>query len=106
MAMKEIKKIDVLSTAIMYGLTLAVIGLIIGLFAGLFMFIAGSMAGAFVHEFPVGRGLGAGMGIAAVIFFPILYGALGFVFGALGAFLYNLIANWVGGVKIEIKDLD
>ncbi len=43
--------------------------------------------------------MGIGMAVAA----PIFYAALGFVFGVIGAFIYNLIAGWVGGIEIEVQ---
>jgi hypothetical protein len=33
---------------------------------------------------------------------PLLYGAFGFVGGAIGALLYNLFAKWVGGFELEL----
>jgi hypothetical protein len=37
------------------------------------------------------------------IFMPIFYGIMGFVVGAIGALLYNLVANWVGGIEMEVE---
>ena len=34
---------------------------------------------------------------------PLLYAAMGFVFGAIGAVVYNLIAKWVGGIEVEVE---
>ena len=34
---------------------------------------------------------------------PVLYGAMGFVFGAIGAWIYNLIAKWLGGIEIQME---
>ena len=34
---------------------------------------------------------------------PVLYGALGFIGGAIGALLYNLFAKWVGGFELEME---
>ena len=39
------------------------------------------------------------MAIAA----PIMYGLMGFVMGAIGALIYNLIAGWVGGIEMELE---
>ena len=47
-------------------------------------------------------GFGA-LGFLAVIILPVVYGILGFVMGAITAFVYNLISGWVGGVEMEFK---
>ena len=39
-----------------------------------------------------------------MIFMPILYGILDFVFGLIGALLYNGIARVIGGIEIEIEE--
>lgn len=37
------------------------------------------------------------------LFMPIIYGAMGFVFGLIGAALYNLVARWIGGFEVEVE---
>jgi len=54
-----------------------------------------------------GQQTGAMSGIAFVafgLFAPFFYGGLGFVFGALGAWVYNLMAKWLGGIQIELGE--
>jgi hypothetical protein len=34
---------------------------------------------------------------------PFIYGLMGFVMGAFSAWVYNLIARWIGGVKLELE---
>jgi hypothetical protein len=34
---------------------------------------------------------------------PALYAAMGFVVGAGAAFLYNLIAGWIGGMEMQFE---
>ena len=41
-------------------------------------------------------------GIAFAIVMPILYGAMGFMMGAIGALLYNLLAKLIGGFELEL----
>jgi hypothetical protein len=43
------------------------------------------------------------MGIAFAIFAPVFYGVIGFVFGAIGAFLYNIMAKWLGGIEVRLE---
>ncbi|MBS0590013.1 MAG: hypothetical protein JSR65_05180 [Proteobacteria bacterium] len=91
-----IKRINVLKLAIFQGAMMAAFGLL----AGLFFLVFGSMLSR------MGDGMGAaGMlgGIGALIFFPILYGIFGFIAGAVGAFIYNLVAGVVGGIEIDVE---
>jgi hypothetical protein len=75
----------------------AFIGLIVGIPFALIGMLAGSLVAS---RAPIP---GAGMGIFAVLFFPILYGLIGGIFGAISAALYNLAAGWVGGLEVEIN---
>ena len=56
---------------------------------------AGSLAGAAI----------AGISLVFVVLLPVLYGVMGFVFGIIGAAFYNLVARWVGGFEVEIKEV-
>jgi len=42
-------------------------------------------------------------GAAAIIILPIMYGIFGFIGGAIGAWIYNLVAGWIGGIEIELE---
>jgi hypothetical protein len=44
-----------------------------------------------------------GMGVGFMVFLPVLYAGMGFIFGALSAWLYNLLAKWMGGLKLEFE---
>jgi hypothetical protein len=48
-------------------------------------------------------GLGLMFGSLAIILFPIFYGIIGVVAGALGALLYNLAARVTGGLDLELE---
>ena len=45
----------------------------------------------------------AGIMVGMGIFMPIVYGAMGFIFGMIGAALYNLVARWIGGLELEVE---
>lgn len=45
------------------------------------------------------------MGIVYICM-PILMGVLGFVFFVIFAAIYNLLASWLGGFEVEVKDID
>jgi hypothetical protein len=42
-------------------------------------------------------------GVGAIILLPVLYGGLGFVAALVGAWLYNLISGFVGGIEIDAQ---
>ena len=93
--MQELKKVDVLSVALIVGCLYAILGFFIGIIFAL-------IGAAFMGLAEVPRGFGLFFGVAAIIFMPILYGVLGFIFGAIFAFLYNVLAGRIGGIKIEL----
>ncbi len=95
--MKEIKRMDVLSVGVMYGMTLAFMGFLIGLFFASIGSLFSGLSGASAF---------GSFGALAIVIFPIIYGGLGFVFGLIGAALYNLFARWVGGIKVELRDVN
>ncbi len=44
-----------------------------------------------------------GAGIFMALLFPVMYAVLGFIFGIVGAAIYNLAAGWVGGIEVEVE---
>ena len=54
----------------------------------------------------LGKDSGALSGIAMLfmaILVPVCYGAMGFIIGAFTAWMYNLFAGWVGGIRLELN---
>ena len=94
--MAVIKKIGVLSLAKFEAILMAVMGLIEGL---IFAFL-----GMFLGALTSSMGAAAGLGFFGIIVLPIVFGIMGFVFGAIGALLYNLIARLIGGIEIELQN--
>jgi hypothetical protein len=103
----QIKHVGVLSLAKFYSVMMAVFGLIFGVIYGLiFMVVGGAiMAGG-------GRGAGnAGAGSFAIglimmVAIPITSGILGFIGGALGAVIYNVASGFIGGIELELENMD
>jgi hypothetical protein len=94
--MRVLKHVGVMSFAKIMGVVYGSLGLI---FAPLFLLIglAGSLAGQNKTPF-------AGVfGVVFAICMPVLYGVMGFIFGAISAFVYNLAAKWVGGIEVEVE---
>lgn len=63
---------------------------------GLIVMLMGGIQG---QEGAVGGAIG-GIGM---LFLPVLYGAVGFIGGAIFAALYNVVAGFVGGIEVEIE---
>ena len=46
-----------------------------------------------------------GLGAVFVIFLPIVYAVMGFILGVITAFVYNLVAQWTGGIELTFSDV-
>jgi len=100
--MVEVRRVGVLSLALMLGLINAALGLIIGLlFACSAILFSATLASA-TEDLGFGGG-GILFGLLYAVCFPIMYGIIGFIAGAVAAVLYNIIAGIAGGIKIELK---
>ena len=103
--MVEIRRVGVLSLALMLGLLNAAVGLIIGLlFACSALLFSATLATA-TEDLGFGGG-GVIFGLLYAVCFPILYGVIGFVAGAIVAVLYNIVAGIAGGIKIELTGVE
>ena len=102
----RIRKLGVLSVAKIYALIMLVISLIISIPYGLFIMVFGAaMMGTGERAGFAAGGGSIVMGLLFMIGLPIFYGLIGFVFGAIGALIYNLFAGIVGGVEIEVESI-
>ena len=81
----------------------AFLGLIVGGCMALFSMVAGSLGSLAGGGTSGARAFGFGFGLGAIVIFPILYGIIGAIGGAIGAVVYNLAAGWVGGIEIDIS---
>ena len=102
-----IRRLGVLSVAKIQALLMFVIGLIIGVIYGLVFMVFGAAIAAMAQHGD-GQALG-GVGsvvggLVIMILFPIFYGFMGFIGGAIGALIYNFAARVVGGIKLELED--
>jgi hypothetical protein len=105
-----VKRIGVLSFAKVYAVLMAFVGLLVGLIWALILLVAGAAVSSVPQQQGAANGPGAGsimaMGavgaLMIVIFAPIFYGVIGFVFGAIGAALFNLAAGVAGGLEMDV----
>ena len=94
--MHIVKSVGVMSVAKIMGLVYGCLGLI---FAPVFLFV-GLVGSALGQQKAPFAGI---IGIFAAVCMPVLYGLIGFIMGAIGAFLYNQVARLVGGFELELE---
>lgn len=41
----------------------------------------------------------------ALIIMPLVYALAGFAFSLAGAWIYNLVAGWIGGIEVTVSDV-
>src|ERR1043165_710164 len=107
MANMVIKRFGVFSAAKIYSVVRGGVGPLLGILYGLFCIIFGAamMAGS-------GRNSGAAgastlvIGLVMMVAIPVFYGIIGFIFGAIGALIYNIAAGIIGGLELELENAD
>jgi hypothetical protein len=101
--MMVIKRIAPLSAAKVAGLIYALIGLPFAVLVWVISMVGLNYSGLSASPFlPFAPGYVVAGGAVAVIVLPIVYGFFCFVMTLIGAWLYNLVAGFVGGVSIEV----
>ncbi len=99
---RRIKRIAPLQAGKVLGVLYGCMGLIF-----LPFFALAAVLGAFAPHAQTNQAapvaIAAGVMLVIGIFMPIIYAVMGFVFGILGAAVYNLIARWVGGFEVEVE---
>ena len=91
--MKRIKKFGVFQTAKVFAIIYFIIAAIFMIPFGLLSTALGSEA---IPGFPVAGGL-------FLILIPFIYGFIAFIMIAIACLVYNLIAQKVGGIELEIE---
>lgn len=91
----KIKRIGIFAAEKVMGTLGALVGLILGiLYSGL---------GAIYDAATGALGTGTALAFLALIGMPLIGGVYGFVIGTVGAFLYNTVARWTGGIEVELE---
>ena len=97
----RLKRIGPVSLGKILGLMYVILGFIVGFFVSA-IFIIGSLVGMpGGGDSPFPHYISMFFGIGSIVFFPILYGLLGFVGGIIAGWFYNIIAKWTGGIEME-----
>lgn len=107
MAKMVIKRFGVFSSAKIYAVVMAGLGLVLGVPLGLLMIVFGAaMMSSSWSGGAAGGGVGIGLGLFYMVGLPIIYGIMGFVFGAIGALIYNMAARTIGGLEMELENAE
>ena len=107
MAKVQIKRVGVFSCAKMYSITLAAVGLLIGIIYGLiFMVVGGAMMAGGGRDSGAAGASSLVIGLVMMIAIPVFYGILGFIGGLIGGLVYNVAAGVVGGLELELENMD
>jgi hypothetical protein len=93
--MTVIKSVEIISWAKIH----ALFGIVFGLIYGILFAIMGAAIGA-TYSLPGATTLG----LLSIIVFPIIFGIMAFICGAIMAFLYNIFADKVGGIEVELVE--
>jgi hypothetical protein len=94
--MQRISSVGILSCAKMLGVLYGCMALLL-----IPIFLIGGLAGIASQQ--TNGAIGGAVMLAFGILAPFLYGGIGFVFGAIGAWIYNLIAKRLGGIEIQLE---
>lgn len=93
--MQRIKSVGVFSCAKMLGVLYGCMGLLV-----IPIVLVGGVASMASQQ--TNSAIGGAALLAFGLLAPFLYGGMGFVSGAIGAWVYNLIAKKLGGIEIEL----
>ncbi len=94
--MFRLRAVGVLSSAKAFAVIHGAIGILIGFFFLIFAIVGAAIA-------PGHQKLGmVGMIVVAVLM-PFVYAVIGFVMGAIWAFVYNLAAQSIGGLEMQLE---
>jgi len=92
---QKIKRVNVFSAAKVFGLIYASFGLLLGLFL-----LATGIAYYDNIDGPVQSNADIWLSMLQL---PFFYGFLGVLMGGIGAFIYNIVADSVGGLEFEAE---
>lgn len=72
----------------------------VGLISGIYYAIAGTTLFGTMGL----PGLTSAIRVFAILLFPIIYAAVGFLAGATTATIYNFVAKHIGGIELDLQD--
>ncbi len=107
MAKVQIKRVGVFSYAKITSVTMAAFGVILGVIYGLiFMAVGGAMMAGGGRDANTAGASSLVIGLIMMVAIPIFYAVIGFLAGLLGGVVYNVAARTVGGIELELENMD
>ncbi len=97
-----LRKIGPWSCARILAVMYALLGLVEGIFFAVFTTVVSTVSRA-AHA-PGAPVFPFFFGAAGIIFFPVMLGLLGLVGGGVGAWVYNLLADAIGGIELTLGE--
>lgn len=88
----RLRRLSPIQAGVVAGAMYGLLGILFALFS--LLILAGTRATS--SSVPSAAGI-------LMIFVPFIYAALGFIGASLMAWLYNLVAGWVGGVELQLE---
>jgi len=101
--MKTLKRIDPFQLGKMLGALYGIMGLLFVPIIFLFSAFGAMAVNQGNHSQMRGAAFGAGMGIGVALLMVVAYAVMGFIGGIIAAFLYNILAKFVGGIRVEVE---
>jgi hypothetical protein len=99
----ELKKIDLFSAIKISFIVNAVLGLAIGLFAGAILAFFTGFINQMMAISPLSPQFGALGGLFLGLFYAVFLSVVnGVIITGIVVLLYNLIADWIGGIKLDL----
>ncbi len=105
--MYRVRRIGVISAANVTAAISLVITLVFVLLVALVILPMGSFPVSLNPANPFDRTrVPSGSIVGFLLIIPLVYAAIGWVMGALGALVYNLVARFIGGVQLDLEHRD
>ena len=95
----KLKRLDPIKWATIMAAVYAILSLIIMIPMFLFMSVLGASEG--LEE----AGLGILGGGVMMLFLPVIYGVLGFIFGLIGAYIFNFVLGKTDGLEMDFEKM-
>jgi hypothetical protein len=102
--MYRVRRIGVISAANVTAAISLVITLFFVLLVALVVLPMGSFPVSLDPANPFSRNrMGGGSIVGFLLVLPLVYAAIGWAMGALGALVYNLVARFIGGLQLDLE---